>query len=76
MNYGFKTQKTKSFWNSTSNWNQVCIGALACSALAIYGDGTNDMNTEAAFVLNNIIYTLFFTISFQTISADLSQENN
>lgn len=55
MNYGFKTQKTKSFWNSTSNWNQVCIGALACSALAIYGDGTNEMNTEAAFVLNNVI---------------------
>lgn len=55
VNYGFKTQKTKSFWNATSNWNQVCIGALACSALAIYGDGTNAMNTEAAFVLNNII---------------------
>ena len=55
VNYGFKTQKTKSFWNSTSNWNQVCIGALACSALAIYGDGTNAINTEAAFVLNNII---------------------
>ncbi len=55
MNYGFKTQKTKSFWNSTSNWNQVCIGALACSALAIYGDGTSEMNTEAAFVLNNVI---------------------
>jgi Secretion system C-terminal sorting domain len=53
--YGFKTQKTKSFWTSTSNWNQVCIGALSCSALAIYGDGTNDMNTEAAFVLNNVI---------------------
>jgi len=55
MNYGFKTQKTKSFWNSTSNWNQVCIGALACSALAIYADGTSEMNTEAAFVLNNVI---------------------
>jgi hypothetical protein len=55
VNYGFKTQKTKSFWNATSNWNQVCIGALACSALAIYGDGTNEMNTEAAFVLNNVI---------------------
>ena len=55
LNFGFKTQKTKSFWNSTSNWNQVCIGALACSALAIYGDGTNEMNTEAEFVLNNVI---------------------
>lgn len=55
LNYGFKTQKTKSFWNSTSNWNQVCIGALASSALAIYGDGTSEMNTEAEFVLNNVI---------------------
>ena len=55
LNFGFKTQKTKSFWNSTSNWNQVCIGALACSALAIYGDGTNEMNSEAEFVLNNVI---------------------
>ena len=55
LNYGFLTQKTKSFWNYTSNWNQVCIGALACSALAIYGDGTTQMNTEAAFVLNNIL---------------------
>ena len=55
LNYGFLTQKTAAFWNYTSNWNQVCIGALACSALAIYGDGTTQMNTEAAFVLNNIL---------------------
>jgi hypothetical protein len=55
LNYGFLTQKTKSFWNSTSNWNQVCIGALSCAALAIYGDGTTQLNTEAAFVLNNIL---------------------
>ena len=55
LNYGFLTQKNAAFWNYTSNWNQVCIGALACSALAIYGDGTTQMNTEAAFVLNNIL---------------------
>jgi hypothetical protein len=55
LNYGFLTQKNSAFWNYTSNWNQVCIGALACSALAIYGDGTTQMNTEAAFVLNNIL---------------------
>jgi hypothetical protein len=55
LNYGFLPQKNAAFWNYTSNWNQVCIGALACSALAIYGDGTTQMNTEAAFVLNNIL---------------------
>jgi hypothetical protein len=55
VNYGLKTQKTKPFWNFTSNWNQVCIGALSCAAIAIYGDGTAAMNTEAAFVLNNVI---------------------
>ena len=55
LNYGFLTQKRAAFWNFTSNWNQVCIGALACSALAIYGDGTTEMNTEAAFVLDNIL---------------------
>ncbi|QBN17867.1 T9SS type A sorting domain-containing protein [Flavobacterium nackdongense] len=55
LNYGFLTQKNKSFWNSTSNWNQVCIGSLASAALAIYGDGTTQMNTEAAFVLNNVL---------------------
>jgi Heparinase II/III-like protein len=55
LNYGFLTQKTKPFWNYTSNWNQVCIGALACSAIAIYGDGTTQMNTEASFVLNNVL---------------------
>lgn len=55
LNYGFLTQKNKSFWNSTSNWNQVCIGALSCSAIAIYGDGTTQMNNEAAFVLNNVL---------------------
>jgi hypothetical protein len=55
LNYGFLTQKNKAFWNYTSNWNQVCIGALTCSAIAIYGDGTTQMNTEAAFVLNNVL---------------------
>jgi hypothetical protein len=55
LNYGFLTQKNSAFWNYTSNWNQVCIGALSCAALAIYGDGTTQMNTEAAFVLNNIL---------------------
>ena len=55
LNYGFLTQKSSAFWNYTSNWNQVCIGALSCAALAIYGDGTTQMNTEAAFVLNNIL---------------------
>jgi Secretion system C-terminal sorting domain/Heparinase II/III-like protein len=55
LNYGFLTQKNKAFWNSTSNWNQVCIGSLASAALAIYGDGTTQMNNEAAFVLNNVL---------------------
>ena len=55
LNYGFLTQKTKPFWDYTSNWNQVCIGALSCSAIAIYGDGTTQMNNEASFIMNNIL---------------------
>jgi hypothetical protein len=55
LNYGFLTQKNAAFWDYTSNWNQVCIGALSCAALAIYGDGTSQMDTEASFVINNIL---------------------
>ncbi|QBN17868.1 heparinase II/III family protein [Flavobacterium nackdongense] len=55
LNYGFLTQKTKPFWDYTSNWNQVCIGALSCSAIAIYGDGTTQMDTEAAYIMNRIL---------------------
>ncbi|MBC9798030.1 T9SS type A sorting domain-containing protein [Sinomicrobium weinanense] len=54
LNYAFLTQKNKPFWDMTSNWNQVCIGGLAYGALAIYGDGTTQMNQEAKFILNNI----------------------
>ncbi len=55
LNYGFLTQKTKPFWDYTSNWNQVCIGALSCSAIAIYGDGTTQMDTEATYIMNRIL---------------------
>jgi Heparinase II/III-like protein len=55
LNYGFLTQKTKPFWDYTSNWNQVCIGALSCSAIAIYGDGTTQMDTEASYIMNRIL---------------------
>ena len=55
LNYAFKTQKSKAFWDMNSNWNQVCIGGLAYGALAIYGDGTAEMDTEAAYVLNRIL---------------------
>jgi hypothetical protein len=55
LNYGFLNQKNKPFWDYTSNWNQVCIGSLAFSALAIYGDGTTQMNTEAAGILDKVI---------------------
>ncbi|GEM_PF-221363 len=55
LNYAFLTQKTKPFWDYTSNWNQVCIGGLAFGALAILGDGTTQMDTEAKYILNNIL---------------------
>ena len=55
LNYGILNQKNKPFWDFTSNWNQVCIGSLAFSALAIYGDGTTQMNTEAAGILDKVI---------------------
>jgi hypothetical protein len=55
LNYGFLTQKTKPFWDYTSNWNQVCIGALSCSAIAIYGDGTTQMDSEASYIMNRIL---------------------
>ena len=55
LNYGFLNQKNKPFWDFTSNWNQVCMGSLAFSALAIYGDGTTQMNTEAAGILDKVI---------------------
>lgn len=55
LRYGFLTQKNSAFWNFTSNWNQVCIAGLTYGALAILGDGTAQMNTEATFILNNIL---------------------
>ncbi|ADY53037.1 hypothetical protein Pedsa_2492 [Pseudopedobacter saltans DSM 12145] len=55
LNYAFLTQKTKPFWDFTSNWNQVCIGGLAYGAMAILGDGTSQMDTEAKYILNNIL---------------------
>lgn len=55
LRYGFLTQKTRPFWDYTSNWNQVCIGGLTFGALAIFGDGTTQMDTESAYVLNRIL---------------------
>ncbi|WP_201741491.1 heparinase II/III domain-containing protein [Sinomicrobium soli] len=55
LDYAFLTQKNKPFWDMTSNWNQVGIGGLAYGALAIYGDGTAQMDQEARFVMNNIL---------------------
>ncbi|ACU04851.1 T9SS type A sorting domain-containing protein [Pedobacter heparinus] len=55
LNYAFLTQKTKPFWDYTSNWNQVGIGGLAFGALAILGDGTAQMDQEAKYILNNIL---------------------
>jgi hypothetical protein len=55
VNFALKPQLTKSFWNVTSNWNQVCIGGLSMAAMAIYGDATADMDTQAKNVIENIL---------------------
>ncbi|TZF83295.1 T9SS type A sorting domain-containing protein [Pedobacter sp. BS3] len=55
LNYAFLTQKTSAFWDMTSNWNQVCISGLTYGALAILGDGTTQMDTEAKYILNRIL---------------------
>jgi Heparinase II/III-like protein len=60
VNKGFINQEKAAFWNFTSNWNQVCLGSLAFSALAIFGDqdaasGETTTDTEAKKVINRIL---------------------
>lgn len=55
LNYALNPEKFKGFWELTSNWNQVCIGGYSFGALAIYGDGTALMDSQAAYYLNNIL---------------------
>jgi hypothetical protein len=55
VNFAIKPQANKAFWNYTSNWNQVCIGGLSMAAMAIYGDATADIDTQAKSVIENIL---------------------
>lgn len=55
LNYALIPEKSKNFWETTSNWNQVGIGGFSFGALAILGDGTAQMNTEATNYLNRIL---------------------
>ena len=55
VNYALIPEKNKAFWNFTSNWNQVGISGFSFGAMAILGDGTSQMDTEATFYLNNIL---------------------
>ncbi|UGU15947.1 T9SS type A sorting domain-containing protein [Sinomicrobium kalidii] len=55
LNYALLPEKNKPFWDKTSNWNQVGIGGLAYGALAIYKDGTAQMDEEAKYVFKNIL---------------------
>ena len=55
LNKALKNEVNKAFWNYTSNWNQVCIGGLSHAAMAIYGDGTTEMDTYSKNVIENIL---------------------
>jgi hypothetical protein len=55
VNFAIKPSANRAFWNMTSNWNQVCIGGLSFAAMAIYGDGTADMDAQAKGVVENIL---------------------
>jgi hypothetical protein len=55
LNYALIPEKNKGFWGLTSNWNQVGIGGFSFGALAILGDGTSNMDTQATHYLNNIL---------------------
>ena len=55
LNYALIPEKNKAFWNYTSNWNQVGIAGFSFGAIAILGDGTSQMDTEATYYLNNIL---------------------
>ena len=55
VNFAIKPSANRPFWNMASNWNQVCIGGLSIAAMAIYGDGTADMDAQAKGVVENIL---------------------
>lgn len=55
LNFGLKPLKDRPFWDATSNWNQVGIAGVTYGAIAIYKDGTTEMDNEAKDVLKKIL---------------------
>jgi hypothetical protein len=55
LNFGLKPLKDRPFWDATSNWNQVGIAGVTYGAIAIYNDGTTEMDSEAKDVLKKIL---------------------